>query len=251
MNNCYIDRLADDLLCIIFKLICEEEDQAVFHDSSQQKLNGRHWDDWGGDEDYYEPGLSSQPNFLASTLISAMEVCQRWKSVLSQISSRWSTFQLSFRQGATSLEHARTCLRLSGSNPLQITVLWDDPNWIVPIELDRDRGPKDLSSHEIMAGMHLVLLIQELYTHVHRWCEFTLRTTYVAHTCQALLLMSRPSGHPARMLEKFHIQLVGSERHADHHVNLRFSLVQYLPSVISCFLAYIGPGCRPPCFHRL
>ncbi|OAX37572.1 hypothetical protein K503DRAFT_857268 [Rhizopogon vinicolor AM-OR11-026] len=134
MNNCYIDRLADDLLCIIFKLICEEE-HAAFYDSFPQKLNGSHWDDWGDDNDYYRPDPSSHDsNFLASTLISAMKVCKRWECVLSQIPSIWSTFQLSFRQGATSLEHARTFLRLSGSNPLKITLLWDDPNWIVPIE---------------------------------------------------------------------------------------------------------------------
>jgi hypothetical protein len=35
VDNCYIDRLSDDLLHIIFKLICEE-DQANPHDSSEE-----------------------------------------------------------------------------------------------------------------------------------------------------------------------------------------------------------------------
>ncbi|OJA11906.1 hypothetical protein AZE42_07644 [Rhizopogon vesiculosus] len=218
MNNCYIDRLSDDLLCIIFKLICEEE-HAAFYDSFQQRFNGSHWDDWGDDDDYYQPGPSSHDSDFLSTLISAMEVCQRWKCVLSQIPSIWSTFQLSFRQGATSLEHARTFLRLSGSNPLKIILLWDDHSWIpqsVSVENDL-RVEEPASREEIMASVHLVSLIQELYAHVHRWREFTLRTTSVAHMYHALSFMSHPSIHPAHMLEKFHVQLVHNERHAAHY----------------------------------
>jgi hypothetical protein len=200
-------------------LVCEE-DQATFDDSFQLKLNGVHWDDWGDDENYHQPGPSflHDSGFPPPTLISAVAVSERWKCVLSQIPSIWTTLQFTFRQGAASLEHARTFLRLSGTMPLKITLLWDDPNWIVPIEVDQESG-EPASRKGIMAGIHLVLLIIELYTHVHRWCEFTLRMTSVAHTYQAVSLMSRSSIHPVHMLEKLHLLLVHNERHAAHHIH--------------------------------
>jgi hypothetical protein len=221
MDSCYIDRLSDDILCMIFKLVCEE-DQATFDDSFQLKLNGVHWDDWGDDENYYyQAGSSKSPHdsdFLPPTLISAVAVSERWKCVLSQIPSIWTTLQFTFRQGAASLEHARTFLRLSGTMPLKIVLLWDDSDWIVPME--GDHGSKEPASRKgIMDSINFVSLILELCTHVHRWREFTLRTTSVAHTYQAVTLMSRSSVHPAHMLEKLHLLLVHNERHAAHHIH--------------------------------
>ncbi|KAG2338255.1 hypothetical protein BDR05DRAFT_1004395 [Suillus weaverae] len=135
----------------------------------------------------------------------------------------WTVLEISFREGAAALEHARTFLQRSGSRLIQITFLWDDPTWIVPFDRDviarGGGGLSPASREEIMAGAHLGMVIQELYAHVHRWREFTLRTTSITHTYQALSLMSRRSIHPARGLEKLHLQLVPNPPHAAHHVN--------------------------------
>ncbi|OAX37579.1 hypothetical protein K503DRAFT_226110 [Rhizopogon vinicolor AM-OR11-026] len=146
-----------------------------------------------------------------------MTVCVRWKRVLLQIPSICDVMHISFRKGAVSLERVRTFLRRSGTRPLYITLLWDDHNWI-PVSVEYSDGPEEPTSREeIMAGVHLVLVIQELYAHVHRWREFTLRTTSVVQIYQALSLMSRPSIHPAHMLEKLHLQLIHNKNHATHH----------------------------------
>ncbi|OJA17500.1 hypothetical protein AZE42_09411 [Rhizopogon vesiculosus] len=182
------------------------------------------WDDWG-DEDYYEilghyrPVTDLPPP--KSTLVSAERVCERWKCVLLQMSSLWSVLQISFREGAASLEHARTFLRRSGTHPLKITLLWDDLAWINPGEIEDNYPTEGVppSRQVFMAGIHLVFLMQELYAHVHRWCEFTLRTTSVVHTIQALSIMSRPSVHPVSVLEKLHLQLVHNEEHAHHYIH--------------------------------
>ena len=217
MVSCYIDRLPDDLLCIIFELACEE-DQATLSETLQNN-----WDD-SGDKEYYERG-DAFPNDLSPPLAptAAAGVCERWKSIFSQISSMWTVLQISCREGAASLERARTFLQHSGTHPLKITILWDNPSWIVSVLWNGTMPHKDqikpTSRDEITAGVRLMLIIQELYAHVHRWREFTLRTTSVAHTYQALSLISRPSVHPARMLEKLHLQLVHNERHAVHYVD--------------------------------
>jgi hypothetical protein len=75
------------------------------------------------------------------------------------------------------------------------------------------------SHMEIMDGIHLVFLIQELYAHVHRWHEFTLRTTTITHTYHALSIISRPSVHPASMIENLHLQLVHNKNHTTHYVH--------------------------------
>ncbi|KAG1739585.1 hypothetical protein EDB19DRAFT_840045 [Suillus lakei] len=218
MNNCYIDRLPDDVLRMIFELVCEE-DQATFHDySMQNERRGRHWDDW--QKYYYEgmhaEGINDPP---LSALVSAMGVCQRWHCLVSQTPTLWTVLQISFGDGAASLEYARTLLQRSGTHPLKITLLWNDPHnpfsgvpgRASPSYDDDLPAPVD----ETVAGAYLVLIIMELYAHVHRWCEFTLRTTSQIHIRQALLLMSRPSVHPARMLEKLHLQLVHDQFNAD------------------------------------
>ncbi|OAX33600.1 hypothetical protein K503DRAFT_775443 [Rhizopogon vinicolor AM-OR11-026] len=224
MNGCYIHRLPDDLLCMIFKLVGDEV-QATYDDSFNEQLNSTHWDDWGDNEDYYDilghyrPATDRPPS--ESALVSAERVCKRWKCVLLQMPSLWSVLQISFCEGAASLEHAQTFLRRSGTHPLKITLLWDDLAWINPDEIE-DKYPIEgvpLSHQATMAGIHLVFLMQELYAHVHRWREFTLRTTSVVHTIQALSVMSRPSVHPASMLEKLHLQLVHNGEHAHHYIH--------------------------------
>ncbi|KAG0696087.1 hypothetical protein DFH29DRAFT_952605 [Suillus ampliporus] len=219
MDSCYIDRLPDDVLCIIFKLVCQE-DQATFSDYLETDLKGVRWDDWGDFEcDYENWKLGDLPG---SILLAAMRVCQRWHLVLSQIPSIWTVLQISFREGAAALEHVRTFLRYSGTHPLQVTLLWDDPAWIVPCVQDDTevgRAIKLTTREEIMSGIHLVSIIQELYHHVHRWQAFTLRTTSIAHTYSALSFMSRPSVHPARILGKLHLQFVHNKCHAAHYIN--------------------------------
>ncbi|KAJ8588557.1 hypothetical protein M405DRAFT_819506 [Rhizopogon salebrosus TDB-379] len=223
MNSCYIHRLSDDILCAIFQVV-SEEDQVTYHEYFHQTLNEMHWDDWGDDEDYYDTHsyFECPQAFPPSTLISAEGVCQRWKCLLSQMPSIWTVLQISFHEGAASLERARTFLRRSGTHPLNITLLWDNLDWVDPPELkDSHRmagEPPGPSFDSIMAGIDLVLLLQELYAHVHRWREFTLRVTSVTHMYQALALMSRPSSLPVHMLEKLHLQLVHNT-HAAHYIH--------------------------------
>ncbi|KAG1739580.1 hypothetical protein EDB19DRAFT_1710900 [Suillus lakei] len=235
MASSYIVRLPDDILLMIFKLVCEE-DQVAFDDYLQKEkaVIGRHWDDWGEDLDCdYEEWQFELADHLSagniddspprSGLLHATSVCKHWYSLLSQTPSMWTVLQISFHEGAAALEHAWTFLQRSGSCPIQITLLWDDPTWIVPVcwdDVERTKGGlPPTSREEIMAGVHLGLVIQELYAHVHRWREFMLRTTSIAHTYQALSLMSRPSVRPACGLEKLHLQFIHNPRHAVHHVN--------------------------------
>ncbi|KAG2140247.1 uncharacterized protein EDB93DRAFT_1252881 [Suillus bovinus] len=230
-------RLSDDILLIIFKLICEEGQVALYHYLEKESdLINRHWDDWGEDfdcdydhwkfelEDQIRAGnINDSPPGPRSALLQAMGVCKHWYSLVSQNPSLWTVLEISFREGAAALEHARTFLQRSGSRLVQITLLWDNPTWAVPVyrdDVERDRGGfPPQSREEIMAGVYLGLVIQELYAHVHRWSEFTLRTTSITHTYQALSLMSRPSAHPARGLEKLHLQFVHNLRHATHYIN--------------------------------
>jgi hypothetical protein len=220
---------------MILKLVCKE-DQAAFDDYLQKEsaLISRRWDDWG--DEYicnYEEWRVELADLLSSgniddspprsTLLQALGVCKHWHSLLSQTPSMWTVLEISFREGAAALEHVRTFLQRSESCLIQITLLWDDPTWIVPFcwdDIEREGGGlPPTSREEIMAGVHLSLVIQELYAHVHRWHEFTLRTTSIAHTYQALSLMSRPSIHPAHKLEKLHLQFVHNPRHAAHHIS--------------------------------
>lgn len=135
----------------------------------------------------------------------------------------WTVLEISFREGAAAVEHARTFLQRSESCLVKITLLWDNPTWIVPVcwdDIDNGRGGlPPPSREEIMAGAHLGLVIQELYAHIHRWRQFTLRTTSITHTYQALALMSRPSSQPAHELKKLHLQFVHNPRHASHHIS--------------------------------
>ncbi|KAG1766599.1 hypothetical protein EV702DRAFT_1149448 [Suillus placidus] len=234
MASSDIVRLSDDILLMVFKLVCEEH-QAAFDDYLQKEnaFISRHWDDWGdySDRDYERwqfelADLLSSGNIddspPRSALSQAMSVCKHWYLLLSQTPSMWTVLEISFREGAAALEHARTFLQRSGSCLIQITLLWDDPTWIVPFDRDEiagEGGLPPISREEIMAGVHLAMVIQELYAHVHRWREFTLRTTSITHTYQALSLMSRPSVHPARELVKLHLQSVHNPRHAAHYVN--------------------------------
>ncbi|KAG1761065.1 hypothetical protein EDD22DRAFT_970813 [Suillus occidentalis] len=185
-----------------------------------------HWDDWGDafecNGDQWEPESDTPPQ---SVILLAASVCKRWQSFLTQTPSMWTELQISFKEGAAALEHARKFVQNSGTSLLNITLLWDDPSWIVPISWnDTDiitassirSGLKPASRGEIIAGVHLVFVIKELYAHVHRWREFTLRTTSFSHTCQALSSMSLPSVHPACNLEKLHLRFIQNPRHADH-----------------------------------
>ncbi|KAG1844636.1 hypothetical protein DFJ58DRAFT_25285 [Suillus subalutaceus] len=226
--------LSDDILLMIFKL-AREEDQVTFNNYLQREnaLIGRHWDDWGEEFDCdYERWQFELADVLGagniddspprSTLLKAMGVCKHWYSLLYQTPSMWTVLEISFREGAAALEHARTFLQRSGSCLVQITLLWDDPTWIVPVHKDEIASGGGLpppSREEIMDGVYLGLVIQELYAHVHRWREFTLRTTSITHTYQALSLMSRPSIHRANRLEKLHLQFIHNPRHVTHHVN--------------------------------
>ncbi|KAG0696086.1 hypothetical protein DFH29DRAFT_879600 [Suillus ampliporus] len=132
MNRCYIDRLSDDVLHMIFELVCKE-DQATFYEySMQNEWRGRHWDDWYRDYNLYqylgqEGGINGRSDPPPSTLIAAMGVCKHWDSLLSQTPSLWTVLQISFGDGATSLERVRTFLQHSGTHPLKITLLWNDP----------------------------------------------------------------------------------------------------------------------------
>ncbi|KAG2153047.1 uncharacterized protein EDB93DRAFT_238960 [Suillus bovinus] len=223
MNECHIDKLPDDALRIIFELVCED-DQATFHNYSIQNevREGRFWDDW--DQSYYYDDWHREKESRGSppsALIAAMCVCKRWRCLMSHTPTLWTVLQISFGNGAASLERVRTFLRLSGTHPLKITLLWNDPH--NPF----NGGPRQASplyDHNLMlpapvdesvAGAYLVLIIMELYAHVHRWREFTLRTTSKTHIRQALLLLSRPSVHPAHMLEKLYLQLVHNQLNVD------------------------------------
>ncbi|KAG2121561.1 hypothetical protein BD769DRAFT_1671440 [Suillus cothurnatus] len=235
MASSHVVPLSDDILIMIFKLVCEE-DQVVFDDYLQKEnaLIGRHWDDWGEEFDCdYEQWQFELADHLSagnidnspprSTLSKVVGVCKHWYSLLHQTPSMWTVLEISFREGAAALEHARTFIQRSHSCLVKITLLWDDPTWIVPVPKDDIingvGGVPPPSREEIMAGVHLGLVIQELYAHVHRWREFTLRTTSITHTYQALSLMSRPSIHPAHRLEKLHLQSIHNPRHAAHYVN--------------------------------
>ncbi|KAJ8590040.1 hypothetical protein M405DRAFT_816950 [Rhizopogon salebrosus TDB-379] len=209
MNTCYIDRLSDELLYMIFEVACEEE-QATFQDSLSTHWNGWEWR-------RANPYFDERPGQPPSSLISALGVCERWKCLLSQMPSMWTVFQLFYDGSAACLEHARTFLQHSGTLPLKITLLWDDLAYI-----ERDEGghtftltgPDSELRDVISAGIDLVLLIKELCSHVHRWHEFTLRTISVTHTYQALLLLSRHFVRPPCMLEKLHLELMHSNHHA-------------------------------------
>ncbi|KAG2337921.1 hypothetical protein BDR05DRAFT_737724 [Suillus weaverae] len=234
MASSDIVRLSDDILLMIFKLMYEEH-QAAFDDYLQKEnvFISRHWDDWGDDYDCdYEQWQFELADLLSSgniddspprsVLSQVMSVCKHWHSLLSQTPSMWTVLEISFREGAAALEHARTFLQRSGSCLIQVTLLWDDPTWIVPFDRDEiagEGGFPPTSRKEIMAGVHLGMVIQELYAHVHRWREFTLRTTSITHTYQALSLMSHSSIHPVRELDKLHLQFVHNPRHAAHYVN--------------------------------
>ncbi|KAG2032902.1 hypothetical protein BDR03DRAFT_968953 [Suillus americanus] len=234
MGSSRVVPLSDDILLMIFKL-AREEDQVAFNDYLQKEnaFISRHWDDWGKEYDCgYERWQFELADLLSSgniddsppqsTLLKAMGVCKHWYSLLYQTPSMWTVLEISFREGAAALEHARTFLQRSGSCLVQITLLWDDPTWIVPVHKDEIASGGGLpppSREEIMAGVYLGFVIQELYAHVHRWCKFTLRTTSITHTYQALSLMSRPSIHPANRLEKLHLQFIHNPRHAAHHIN--------------------------------
>ncbi|KAG1784929.1 uncharacterized protein HD556DRAFT_1451241 [Suillus plorans] len=215
MISSHVGRLSDDILLMIFKLV-REEDQAALDDylEKENAIIGRRWDDWG-------PGELDGLDEL-DALLQATRVCEHWHSLVSQTPSMWTVLEISFREGAAALEHARTFLQRSGSCLIQITILWDNPAWIVPVYenlVERSGGVlPPQSREEIMAGVHLGSVIQELHAHVHRWHEFTLRTTSIAHTYQALSLMSRPSVHPACGLEKLHLQFIHNSRHATHFI---------------------------------
>ncbi|KAG2030181.1 hypothetical protein BDR03DRAFT_974848 [Suillus americanus] len=224
MGSSYVERLPDDILFMIFKLLCNQEKEAL-HEYLQDKLEGFvRWDDWGNAFERncigWGPVSNTPPQ---SVLLPAASVCERWQSFLTRTPSMWTELQISFTEGAAALEHARKFVKYSGTCLLQITLLWDDPGWIVPIMWDDtdtiECGLKLTSRGEIMAGVNLILVIQELYAHVHRWREFTLRTTSFTHTCQALSFLSRPSVHPAHNLEKLHLQFIQNPRHAAHSMD--------------------------------
>ncbi|KAG1822501.1 uncharacterized protein BJ212DRAFT_1585317 [Suillus subaureus] len=225
MNNCYIDQLPDDALRMIFESVCEE-DQATFHDYSMQNevRKGRYWDDWHQDYYHYWGDEKESNGPPSSALIAAMCVCERWRRLISQTPTLWTVLQISFGDVA-SLELVRTFLQLSGTHPLKITLLWNDPH--NPFNGAPRRASPSYDHNlnlpapvdESVAGAYLVLIILELYVHVHRWREFTMRTTSKTHIRQALVLMSRPSVHLAHMLEKLHLELVHSQLNVDpdHH----------------------------------
>ncbi|KAG2121549.1 hypothetical protein BD769DRAFT_1006287 [Suillus cothurnatus] len=214
MNSYYIDRLPDDVLGMIFKLV-SEEDQAAFNDYyMQNERRGRHWDDWPHSYHRYQDtcaeGITGDPP--SSALISAMGVCERWNCLISQTPTLWTVLQISFGDGAASLEYTRIFLQRSGTHPLKITLFWNDPrnpfNGVPQLLSSSYASDYPTSVDETVAGAYLVLIIMELHAHVHRWREFTLRTTSQTHIHQALLLFSRPCVSPACMLEKLHLQLV-------------------------------------------
>lgn len=227
MASSYVERLPDDVLFMIFKLIGEDQKEA-FREYLQENSFSTHWDDWGDPFEYDDIDWEPASNTPPQSMLLPAAVCKRWQSFLTRTPSMWTELQISFTEGTAALEHARKFIQYSGTCLLQITILWDDPSWIVPIMWDDTdviteatvgSGLKPASRGEIMAGVHLALVIQELYAHVHRWREFTLRTTSFAHTCQVLSLMSRPSVHPARNLEKLHLQFILNPRHAAHSMD--------------------------------
>lgn len=230
-SNCYIDRLPDDALRMIFESICEK-DQATFHDYSMQNevQKGRYWDDWHQDQGWYDESEKEYNGPPPSALIAAMRVCKRWRCLMSQIPTLWTVLQISFGDCAASLEKVRAFLKLSRTHPLKITLLWNDPHNPFNGATRRISPSYDLNMNlpapvdESIAGAYLVLIILELHAHVHRWREFTLRTTSKTHIRQALVLMSRPSVHPVHMLEKLHLQLVHDQLkvHRRHHEPLIF-----------------------------
>jgi hypothetical protein len=228
MASSCVERLPDDILFIIFKLLGEEGKETLheYLEDGRRSIISVHWDDWGdafeSNGDQWVPESNTPPQ---SVILLAASVCKRWQSFLTQTPLMWTELQISFTEGAVALEHARKFVQNSGTCLLNITLLWDDPSWIVPIVWDDTdiitassvgSELRPASRGEIIAGLHLVLVIQELYAHVHRWREFTLRTTSFSHTCQALSSMSLPSVHPACNLEKLHLRFIQNPRHADH-----------------------------------
>ncbi|KAG1897494.1 uncharacterized protein F5891DRAFT_530835 [Suillus fuscotomentosus] len=188
---------------------------------------GRYWDDWHQNQCWYDESEKESNGPPPSALIAAMCVCKRWRCLMSQIPTLWTVLQISFGDCAASLEKVRTFLKLSGTHPLKITLLWNDPH--NPFSGAPRRAsllnpylPEPVD--ESVAGAYLVLIILELHAHVHRWREFTLRTTSKMHIRQALVLISRSSVHPAHMLEKLHVQLVHDQLNVDpdHHEPLIF-----------------------------
>ncbi|KAG2749442.1 hypothetical protein P692DRAFT_20953366 [Suillus brevipes Sb2] len=231
MASSYKFRLSDDILLMILRLACKE-DQAAFDDYllKEVAIVDRRWDDWAENfnykhyewkdrlDEYHLIDDKTDDSPPQSTLLQALGVCKHWYSLFSKTPSMWTVLEISFREGAAALEHARTFLHRSESCLIQITILWDDPTWILPTIIRYGDELPAMSREEIMAGVHLGSVMEELYAHVHRWREFTLRTTSIAHTYQALSLLSRPSIHPAHKLEKLHLQFVHSPRHAAYHI---------------------------------
>ncbi|KAG1822418.1 uncharacterized protein BJ212DRAFT_1327704 [Suillus subaureus] len=181
-GSSYVERLPDDILFMIFKLIVVDEKEALY-EYLQDNFCGIYWDDWG---DAFERDSA----LLQSVLLPAASVCERWQSFLTRTPSMWTELQISFKEGPAALEHARKFVQYSGTCLLQITLLWDDPSWIVPIMWDDtdidDSALKRTSRAEIMA---------------------------------ALSFLSRPSVYPACNLEKLHLQFIHNPRHADHFMN--------------------------------
>ncbi|KAG1825333.1 hypothetical protein EV424DRAFT_1602353 [Suillus variegatus] len=112
-SNCYIDRLPDDALRMIFESICEK-DQATFHDYSMQNevQKGRYWDDWHQDQGWYDESEKEFNGPPPSALIAAMRVCKRWRCLMSQIPTLWTVLQISFGDCAASLEKLVLALTL-------------------------------------------------------------------------------------------------------------------------------------------
>ncbi|KAG2060557.1 hypothetical protein BDR06DRAFT_947910, partial [Suillus hirtellus] len=221
-SSCYIDRLPDDVLRMVFESVCEK-DQAAFHDYSMQNevQKGWYWDDWHQNQCWYDESEKESNGPPPSALIAAMCVCKRWRRLMSQIPTLWTVLQISFGDCAASLEKVRTFLKLSETHLLKITLLWNDPHNPFNGAPRRISSSYDLNTNppapvdESIAGAYLVLIILELYAHVHRWREFTLRTTSKTHIRQALVLMSRPSVHPVHLLEKLRLQLVHDQLKVD------------------------------------
>ncbi|KAG2343282.1 hypothetical protein BDR05DRAFT_963230 [Suillus weaverae] len=158
------------------------------------------------------------------------------------------------------LEQVRTFLQLSGTHSFKITLLLNDPH--NPFNGAPRRAspsydhnlnlPAPVDESVTCAYLVLIILVQESPAHVHRWREFTSRTTSKTHIRQALVLMSRPSVYPAHMLEKLRLQLVHSQLNInpDHHEP---SIFPGSASPINdlFFLAPVGPGFHPLCSHHI
>ncbi|KAG1775809.1 hypothetical protein EV702DRAFT_1234084 [Suillus placidus] len=174
--------------------------------------------------------------------------------------SRRLHVQISFGDGTASLEQVRTFLQLSGTHPLKITLLWDDPhnpfNGVprrASPSYDHNLNlPAPVDESVACAYLVLIILVQELHAHVHRWREFMLRTISKTHTRQALILLSRPSVYPAHMLEKLHLQLVHSQLNIDpdyHGPSIFPGSASPINDLI--FSAPVGPDFHPLCFHHI